>query len=101
MELVNAIAKVRFSSVRPQRVRLHHDGTTAVDLLCFEPGQDMPLPRADRAIYVIAGSARLAMAGCEHKAAAGQLAALNAGESVRLAAEGEQRLICVVLGAAT
>ena len=40
---VNAIAKVRFSSARAQRVHLADAGGAKVELLCLEGGQEMTL----------------------------------------------------------
>ena len=95
MELVNAIAKVRFSSARAQRVRLHRSTRSAVEMLCLEPGQEVSLPESTRCYYVVAGSARFHAGKVSIDASPGHVVAPGEGETMSLANAGQQRVICL------
>ena len=98
MDVLNAIAKVRFASARPQRVQLARAGRTVIDLLCMEPGQTLKVPAGRRAYYVVTGGARVESKGAANDLAAGQLAVMGEGEAHTVSAVGEQRLVCLVIG---
>ena len=98
MDILNAIAKVRFASARPQRVQLAKGGKTPIDLLCMEPGQKLKVPAGRRAYYVVTGAARMEGKTTAADLAAGQLALLAEDEAHTVAAAGEQRLVCLVIG---
>ena len=94
MDVINAIAKVRFSSARPQRVQLHRCQEYTCDLVCLEPGQELNAT-GQCAYYVIAGSGEL-KAGANTKALKmGNLATCEQRESHTLVNSSEQRLICL------
>jgi quercetin dioxygenase-like cupin family protein len=97
MDTVNAIAKVRFASAKPQAVHLHKGKSLQADLLCMEPGQKLDVPAAERLYYVVAGTAKLSNRGDETTMSAGQLAATAGDERHRIANPGPQRLICVIV----
>jgi len=59
MNLVNAIAKARFSSAKGQRVQLHKADHLQAELLCMEAGQDMDIPGGPWVYYVITGTAAI------------------------------------------
>jgi mannose-6-phosphate isomerase-like protein (cupin superfamily) len=102
MDLVNAIGKVRFGSVKPQVVRLHKGRELALELLCMEPGQEFTGPNQERAYYVITGAARFTAGDkAQGDLPAGQLAVVDNDESHVLANSGEQRLICLVVRGAS
>jgi quercetin dioxygenase-like cupin family protein len=115
MEIVNAIAKVRFASTGPQHIHLARANSFRVDLLCMEAGQKSPPAAGPCAYYVVAGSARLTASGSAHSTGsgqarltasephqlpAGQLAELGPGEVHTIANAGQGRLICLVIRAA-
>ncbi len=93
MASVNAIAKVRFSSGKPQRVNLLALPGGAVDLLCLEPRQQFPVSGPAVALYVVTGTARLADAKGAIEATPGHL--LSPQGDCTLANATEQRLVCL------
>ena len=97
MDLVNAIAKVRFSSAKPQRVQLHKGQTLLAELLCMEAGQDLKVSRGEWAYYVVMGSATLTANGKSSEVPTGQFAALGPAEPHVLSNKTERRLICLAL----
>jgi len=99
MDAVNAIAKVRFASAKPQTVHLHKGRRIAVDLLCMEPGQKLTVPAAERLYYVVTGAANISGPGKETAVPAGQLAATVVDEAHGIANAGAQRLVCLVIRA--
>lgn len=98
MDLVNAIAKVRFATAKPQRVVLHRGEALLVEMLCFEPGQEVRVHQGEWAYYVVTGKAKLVAGGQTVDVPMGQLVATVAGEAHALANAGEQRLICLAYG---
>ena len=98
MDLVNAIAKVRFASAKPQRVQLHKGDSMLTDLLCMEPGQETEGQAGQWTYYVVAGTAAITGADGGGELPAGQLAAVPEGERHSITNVGEQRLICLVVG---
>jgi mannose-6-phosphate isomerase-like protein (cupin superfamily) len=97
MDAVNAIAKVRFASAKPQTVHLHKGRRFAADLLCMEGGQKLEVAASERLYYVVTGSAVLRSGGSETVLPAGQLGATAGDESHQIANTGPQRLVCVVV----
>ena len=96
VNVLNAIAKVRFNSARPQRVQLSRGSPAASDLLCLEPGQK--LPATGRCVYyVIAGTGQLTCAAQKSALAMGSFAAIDDGQSHTLTNTSEQRLICLAV----
>ena len=57
MELINARAKVRFNSARPQKVQLHAGQELCVEMLCLEAGQEHHGHGGRWVYYVVAGTA--------------------------------------------
>lgn len=98
MDVVNAIAKVRFGSARPQRVQIHKGRELHVEMLCLEPGQELRVRAGEWAYYVVTGTARMAAGGASNPLAAGQLAFSQKDEPHELVNSGESRLICLVFG---
>jgi len=98
MDVVNAIAKVRFGSAKPQRVQLRKDARCPIELLCLEPGQKLKVADGRWAYYVVTGAARVESGGAAEDVPAGHLAAASRGESHTLSSAGEQRLICLAIG---
>jgi len=99
MNVTNAIAKIRFASARAQRVQLHKGKGILVDLICVEPGQELQVASGEWAYYVITGTAKVAAGGTETPLPTGQLAAADANEKHALVNDGEQRLVCLAVGA--
>ncbi|HUS46709.1 MAG TPA: cupin domain-containing protein [Phycisphaerae bacterium] len=97
MDLINAIAKVRFSSARPQRVHLHKGKTLLAELLCMEPGQHRKIDRGQWAYYVITGAATITIHDKTSDLSAGQFAAVGPGEPHTVANAAEQRLVCLAI----
>ena len=96
MDFVNAIAKVRFNSARPQRVQLSKCPVYTCDLLCLEPGQE--LTAAGRcAYYVIAGSGQMKSGQGTQPIAMGHFVTYDQDESHTVVNSSEQRLICLAV----
>ncbi len=96
MDVINAIAKIRFSSAKAQRVQLHRCVGFASDLLCLEPGQDFS--SAGRcSYYIIAGSGVLQAGKNKKDVNPGNFATCEEDESHTLVNSSEQRLICLVV----
>lgn len=96
MEVVNAVAKVRFNSARPKRVQLRKVASVSCDLLCLEPGQDLA-GAGPCAYYVIAGTGALKVGAVAQGLSMGHLASCDPGEKHVLVNPSEQRLICLVI----
>lgn len=100
MNVLNAIAKVRFASTRPQRVQLAKEEKLAVELLCFEPDQSLDLQAGPRCYYVVTGRAALATGGQQTQLGTGEFAALRGAEPHTVANGGPDRLVCLAVQAA-
>lgn len=98
MDIINAIAKVRFASARPQKVHLGGLARTPVELLCMEPGQKLQVPHGQWAYYVVSGTACVESKITTAHLPAGQVAVTAMDEDHTIAAEGEHRLVCLVIG---
>lgn len=95
MDIVNAIAKVRFNSAHPKRVQLHKLPSFVCDLLCLEPGQELS-GAGPCAYYVVVGSGAL-KASATQELSMGQLITCENGEKHTVANTSEQRLICLAM----
>ena len=80
MELLNAIAKVRFSSARPQRVQLSKCPEYTVELLCLEPAQKLA-GSGPCAYYFIAGSGEVKTGKDKRPATLGNFVTCEADET--------------------
>jgi quercetin dioxygenase-like cupin family protein len=98
MDVINAIAKVRFASAKPQRVHLTRGESCAVEMVCMEAGQAIHGIRGAWAYYVVTGTARVEAGDKNGELAAGQMAAAEGGETHSLANAGDGRLICLAIG---
>ncbi len=96
MDVINAIAKVRFSSARPQRVQLYKNAAFSCDLLCLEPGQEYT-DTGRCAYYVIAGNGELRAGKDTKPLSIGNLANCAPDESHVIINSSEQRLICLAV----
>jgi quercetin dioxygenase-like cupin family protein len=102
MDKVNAISKVRFASVKPQNVGLHHGQTLRASLLCMEPGQQSQVKAdAERFYYVITGAARLEAGQESVDLSTGEAAALPAHQAHAVATADDRRLVCLVIEGAS
>ncbi len=97
MNLVNAIAKVRFSSSKPQQVLLHKADSVLIELICMEGGQELRGGQVEEAYYVVTGTATITADGKTSELPANQLAGFSADEPHVLANSGERRLICLMI----
>jgi len=96
MDIVNAIAKVRFNSARPQRVQLSRCPQYACDLLCLEPEQE--ITAAGRCMYyVITGTGEVKAGRINKPLVMGHFVTCDEGESHTLVNSSEQRLICLAV----
>ena len=98
MELVNAIAKARFSSAKAQRVGLCKGPRLRGSMLCLEPGQEAAGEKGQWAYYVVTGAARMVAGGKSMDISTGQLAVSDVDEPHVLSNTGENRLICLAFG---
>ena len=94
MTPINAIAKVRFSSARAQRVHLADAEDARAELLCLEGGQEMSLEGPSAMLYVISGTGTVLKGAARTALATGHLLRLDA--AVTLTNLKEQRLICLL-----
>ncbi len=97
MDIVSAVAKVRFGSARPQHVQLHKGQALAAELICMEARQSVKVSGGERAYYVIMGSAVIAAGGESSPLAPGQFAATAPEEAHTVTNAGEGRLVCLAL----
>ncbi|MDY6913520.1 MAG: cupin domain-containing protein [Planctomycetota bacterium] len=97
MNFENAIAKVRFSSARPQCVHIHKGKAISMELLCMEPDQGLTVRSCEWLYYVITGTAAVTAGGKTTTLPTGQLAASESGETHTLACVGETRLVCLAV----
>ncbi len=96
MDVLNAIAKVRFNSARPQRVQLYRRREFLCELLCLEPRQE--LSASGRcAYYLIAGSGEVRSGRNRQSVDLGNFLTFEEGESHTLVNSSEQRLICMAI----
>ncbi len=98
MDITNAIAKVRFSSARPQRVHLNRDDELSAELLCIEPGQQFNIDSGQWVYYVITGAGTISADGTTTSLETGHTAASRFDEAHSLINSSEQRLICLAVG---
>ncbi|MCD4699756.1 MAG: hypothetical protein K8R91_04190 [Phycisphaerae bacterium] len=96
MDVINAIARIRFSSAKAQRVQLHRGGGIACDLLCLEPGQEFP-STGQCSYYLIAGAGVMKAGKSKKDVNMGNFATCEENESHTLVNSSEQRLICLVI----
>ena len=93
MDIVNAIARVRFGSAKPQRVHLHKGDGLDVELLCMEAGQKTKIDAGEVVYYVVTGTAALSESGRTVEVPTGQLVSPQAMEPHTVANAGEGRLV--------
>ena len=98
MNIINAIAKVRFASAKPQRIQLQKSTGLIVDLLCMEAGQNISISSGQWAYYVVTGTAALTGGGQTTELSAGQLGLAEADEKHTIANAGEGRLVVLATG---
>ena len=94
MNVVNAIAKVRFNSAHAKRVQLHKLPAFECELLCLEPGQEFPAS-GPCAYYIVAGNGAIKAGPETQELSMGQLAYCDDGEEHAIVNTSEQRLICL------
>jgi len=97
MDTINAIAKVRFATSKPQRVQLHKGSALSADLLCMEAGQSLKVDRGEWVYYAVMGTAELSADGQTAQVSAGHLAAFAATEAHTVRNAGEGRLVCLAI----
>jgi mannose-6-phosphate isomerase-like protein (cupin superfamily) len=98
MDTINAIAKARFSSAKPQRVQLHEGHGVSSHLICMEPNQKLVVEKGEWTYYVVTGAVDIASGDDERPLPTGQLAAIDAGERHTLATGGERRAVVLAVG---
>jgi len=101
MESVNAIAKVRFATVKPQRLQLHKGGGLVADLLCMEAGQEISVNAGQWTYYVVTGAASVTSGGRTFQLSVGELACSEPAETHTVANAGEGRLVVLATGKPT
>jgi mannose-6-phosphate isomerase-like protein (cupin superfamily) len=97
VDVVNAIAKVRFSAAKCQHVILQKAPGLTVSLVCMQGGQTAKLPAGPCTYYVVTGSADLAHAGKTVSLAPGHSVTAAPGEVHQLTCRSEDRLVCIVV----
>jgi mannose-6-phosphate isomerase-like protein (cupin superfamily) len=97
MDIVNAIAKVRFGSAKAQCVHLHQAGACRVELICMEPGQKLRVSSGEWTYYVIIGTACLTSNDKPVDVPTGQLVVAGLKEVHTLSNPGERRLVCLAI----
>ena len=97
MDSINAIAKVRFGSAKPQRVQLKKNTHGTIDLLCMEPGQKHRVASGQWSYYIVTGKANFAGKASQVEVATGQIAVSEPGETHTICTTGEHRLVCLTI----
>lgn len=97
MNVVNAIAKVRFATAKPQRISLDKTAELSTELVCMEPGQRLKVSSGGYVYYVVTGSGELTSGDKTEELSPGCAASAGPGESHTLVASGEARLICIAV----
>jgi hypothetical protein len=97
MDVINAIAKARFSSAKAQRVQLHTAGPLRSELLCIEAGQHFTIDSGVWAYYVVTGTASITVGDATETVPAGQLICTAPDEHHRIEAAGESRAVCLAI----
>ena len=100
MNVVNAIAKVRFATARPQRVSLEKTPELCTELVCMEAGQSLKVSAGECVYYVVTGSGELTCGGTTEELSPGCAASIGPKEPHTLVASGEGRLICIAVSKA-
>ena len=101
MDFVNAIAKARFGTAKPQRIQLRKGPELLVELLCMESNQQFTVKSGEWAYYVVTGTAMLTADGEATQVPTGQLAAGGFNEEHTIANAGEGRLVVIATGCST
>ncbi len=96
MEVINAIAKIRFNSAKAQRVQLNRFEGFACDMLCLEPGQEFSAT-GRCAYYFIAGTGVIKAGKTKKEVNMGNFVACQNDEAHTIVNSSEQRLICMVV----
>lgn len=97
MDVINAIAKVRFSSAKPQHVQLHKSQALQAVLICMEAGQELAVEAGQWMYYVVTGSARIAGDAKTADMQAGHMAATERGERHTLANPTDRRTVVLAI----
>ena len=97
MDIINAIAKARFSATRPQHIQLHKSDNYSIELICLESGQDTPA-RTNWVYYVITGNTILKDKSNSSEISPGQLAVCQPNENFNIANDSENRLVILAVG---
>ena len=97
MQTVNAIAKVRFSAARPQRVSVCK-GPMRTELVCLEPDQQLGVDSGLWTYYVIKGSLVISGQTQTFDLPAGRVASLDPDEAHTIVNPTEARAICLAVG---
>ncbi len=100
MNVVNAIAKVRFASAKPQRVSLDKSDELCTELICLEAGQELKVKSGDCVYYIVTGNGELTFGDKTEDLSPGCAASLGPKESHTIATSGETRLICIAVSKA-
>ena len=97
MIVVNAIAKVRFATAKPQRISLDKTDELCTELICMEPGQTLSVKSGSCVYYVVTGGGEFTSGDNTQELTPGCIASVGVGESHTLSASGETRLVCTVV----
>ena len=97
MNVVNAIAKVRFATAKPQRISLDKSDELCTELICMEQGQSLSVKSGDCVYYVVTGEGQFTIGDDTEELSPGSVAFAGPGESHTLTASGEARLITIVV----
>jgi quercetin dioxygenase-like cupin family protein len=100
VDTVNAIAKVRFSTAKAQRIGLHKCPGQLAELLCMEAGQRLKVATGRWAYYVAMGTASMSAGGKTKQVPTGHFAAFASDEPHTVANATERRLVCLAVGSA-
>ena len=98
MHIVNAISKVRFSSVKPQCVQLDQSDSMSTKLVCMDPDQQLEIANGQWTYYIVTGTGTLIEAGSESEVATGHTVVLEPGDAVTLCNRTKNRLVCLAVG---
>jgi quercetin dioxygenase-like cupin family protein len=98
MELINAVAKIRFSSAKAQCVQLSEGPGVRAELICLEAGQELTVEKGQWVYYVITGTTGFRVGEKSQQAPTGQIVVFEQDQKHTLSAAGERRSVCLATG---
>lgn len=97
MDVSNAIARVRFATVKPQRVHLNRTDHSDEELICMEAGQSIHADQDTWSYYVIMGSAVASAGKQSEPLSPGSFLAMKKDEAHTITNTNDSRLVLLAI----